>query len=314
MEVLTQFLLQHGYTILFMGVLAEQIGLPFPSSPLLMAAGAFLGTHGLRSTAVLAAATVASLLSDSVWYWLGRRRGSAILGHVCKVALEPETCVSRMHRVYARHGAGSLLFCKFIPGLGTLGPAMAGMVALAPWKFLLLDAGGALAWSGAFVTAGWVFRTQLDDLIAGMAKFSAWFGVAVGLGLASYVAVKYIQRRRIYRALRIARISPAELKERMDARENLIILDLRSPEERRQGQIPGSLQFEQDKLNSMAPKFVDAEVILYCSSLNEAASARVALRLKRQGFMHVRPLEGGFPRWRSLGFPVVRAAAQTGRA
>ena len=309
MHTLTHFLLQHGYMILFMGVLAEQIGVPFPSTPLLLAAGAFLGTHGLNSVAILATATTASLMSDSVWYCLGRRRGGTILEHVCRIALEPDTCVSRMHRVYSRYGAKALLFSKFLPGLSTLGPAMAGMVVLAPWKFLFLDAGGALAWSGAFVLTGWVFRTELETLIAEMASFSAWFGIVVGSGLAIYVAIKYLQRRRLYTTLRIARISPNELKQRIDAREKLIILDLRSPEERRDGQIPGSLPFEQDKLSSMVPAFVHAEVILYCSSLNDRASARAALQLKRRG-IHVRPLDGGFPRWRSLGFPVERAVAQ----
>jgi len=190
---------------------------------------------------------------------------------------------------------------------------MAGMVVLAPWKFLLLDAGGALAWSGAFVTIGWVFRAQLDALIAGMATFSAWFGVLVGLGLASYIAVKYVQRRLIYRTLRIPRISRGELKQRMDASEKLIILDLRSPEEGRDGQIPGSLHFEQSELRLRAAEFVHAEVILYCSSLNQAVSARAARLLIRRGVMHVRPLDGGFPRWRSLGFPVERAAAPAGK-
>src|SRR5580698_4958799 len=128
MNTLTEFLLQHGYMILFFGVLAEQIGLPFPSSPLLLAAGALLGTHRLNAVAVLGIAISASLISDSVWYNLGRRRGGTILGHVCRISLEPDTCVSKMHAVYSRYGAKALLFCKFLPGLGTLGPPMAGMM------------------------------------------------------------------------------------------------------------------------------------------------------------------------------------------
>jgi membrane protein DedA with SNARE-associated domain/rhodanese-related sulfurtransferase len=311
MNTLTQFLLQHGYMILFAGVLAEQIGLPFPSSPLLLAAGALVGTHRLNPAAVLGLAIMASLISDSVWYGLGRRRGGAILGHVCRVSLEPDTCVSQMHSVYSRYGAKALLFCKFVPGLSTLGPPMAGMMNVPLWKFLLLDAGGALAWSGAFVGAGWMFRNQLESLAAGMASFGTWFGIVLASALAVYVALKYIQRRRIYRTLRIARITPTELRQRMDAREDLIILDLRNPIEWRDGRIPGSLQFEPDKLSSMAPTFAHAEVILYCSCPNEAASARAALQLKRQGVKRVRPLEGGFTRWHSLGFPIEEVAART---
>jgi membrane protein DedA with SNARE-associated domain/rhodanese-related sulfurtransferase len=312
MHTLTQFLLQHGYVIVFAGVLAEQFGLPFPSGSLLLAAGALLGTHTLNPVAILGTAITASLISDSVWYCLGRRRGGPILEHACRVSLDPDTCVSKMHGVYSRFGAKALLFCKFVPGLGTLGPPMAGMVGLPPWKFLSLDAGGAFVWAGNYVLIGWLFRTQLEALTAGMARFSRLFGGLIGLALAVYVAAKVIQRRRIYRTLMVAKITPGELKRRMDAGENLVILDLRTVDERREGRIPGSLQFEQDKLGSTLPQIAQAEVILYSSSPNEAENARAALQLKRRGVRRVRPLEGGFEGWRSLGLPVEQSAAQAG--
>src|SRR5277367_3480251 len=105
MNTSTEFLLHHGYTILFLTVLAEQFGLPLPSSPLLLAAGALAGLHLLNLLLVLAAAIAASLLSDSAWYVLGRLRGNSVLGRVCQVSIEPETCVSQMHIVYHRYGA-----------------------------------------------------------------------------------------------------------------------------------------------------------------------------------------------------------------
>jgi membrane protein DedA with SNARE-associated domain/rhodanese-related sulfurtransferase len=311
-DPLTHFLLQHGYMVVFAGVLAEQLGLPFPSGSLLLAAGALLGTHRLNAVATLGTAITASLISDSVWYCLGRRRGGAILVHACSVSLDPDTCVSQMHRVYSRFGAKALLFCKFVPGLGTLGPPMAGMVGLAPWKFLSLDAGGAFVWAGNYVLLGWLFRYQLETLTAGMARFSALFGGLIGLTLAAYVTAKFIQRRRIYRTLMVAKITPAELKRRMDARENLVILDVRTVDERREGRIPGSLQFEQDKLSSILPEISHAEVILYSSSPNEEEDARAALQLQRRGVRRVRPLEGGFEGWHSLGLPVEQSAAQAG--
>jgi len=143
----TGFLLHHGYLILFLAVLAEQAGLPVPSSPLLLAAGALAGVQRLNPFVVLGIAVTASLLSDSAWYWLGRQRGGSILSHGCRISLEPDTCVSRIHSVYTKYGEDSLLVCKFFPGLGTLGPPMAGMMGLAAWKFLLFDATGALTGS-----------------------------------------------------------------------------------------------------------------------------------------------------------------------
>jgi membrane protein DedA with SNARE-associated domain/rhodanese-related sulfurtransferase len=300
----TGFLLHHGYAVLLVAVFAEQIGLPLPSSPLLLAAGALAGYHRMNAALVLAIAVAASLVSDSLWYVLGRRRGGRMLGHVCRVSLEPDTCVSRIHAVYAKYGAKSLLFCKFVPGLGTLGPPMAGLMELACWKFLGLDAAGALVWSGTFFSLGWVFREQLEFIAAGIGKFGAWLAILLACGLAGYVGRKYVQRQKLFRTLRIARITPIELKERMAAHETPIIVDLRNPAEWKEGRIPGSLQIQKDKLDTIIDVFTQAEVILYCSCPNEAESAREALQLKRRGVGRVRPLEGGFARWQDLGFPV----------
>lgn len=298
------FLLHYGYAILFLAVLAEQIGLPFPSSPLLMAAGALAGMHRMNPAAVLALAVAGSLVGDGVWYLLGRSRGSAILGHVCRVSLEPDTCISHMHRLYYKYGAKSLLFCKFVPGLGTFGPPMAGLMELAPWRFLLLDSGGALVWSGTYFAAGWIFRAQLEMLAAWMKGLGQWFAIVAVSAILLYALSKYIQRRRFYRTLRIARITPVELRKRMDAREAMMVIDLRDPVEWREGRIPGSLQLDDSQLDAMIPAMAHAEVVLYCSCPNEAASARSAQRLRRRGVRRVRPLEGGFERWQDLGFPV----------
>lgn len=300
----TGFLLHHGYAILLLAVSAEQIGLPIPSSPLLLAAGALAGYHRMNAALVLGIAVAASLVSDSLWYVLGRQRGGRMLGHVCRVSLEPDTCVSRIHAVYAKYGAKSLLFCKFVPGLGTLGPPMAGLMELACWKFLCLDAAGALVWSGTFFSLGWMFREQLELIAAGIGKFGAWLAILLACALAGYVGRKYVQRQRLFRTLRIARITPIELKERMAAQETPIIVDLRNPAEWKEGRIPGSLQIQKDKLDTIIDVFTQAEVILYCSCPNEAESAREALLLKRRGVGRVRPLEGGFARWQDLGFPV----------
>lgn len=296
----TEFLLHHGYTIVLLTVFAEQIGLPVPSGPLLLAAGALAGLHYLNPVLVLAIALAASLLADSAWYVLGRRRGNSILRRVCQVSIEPEICVSQMHTVYYRYGAKSLLFCKFVPQLGTLGPPMAGMMGLPVASFLLLDAGGALIWSGAFMGLGWIFRAQIELLGIKLARLGTWLAIAIVFALAVYAAWKYIQRRRFYRSLRMARITPFELKHLIEARERVDIFDLRDPVERSEGHIPGSVQLEQERVVSIA----DAEAVLYCSCPKEADSARAALRLKRRGVQRVRLLEGGFERWHELGFPV----------
>jgi membrane protein DedA with SNARE-associated domain/rhodanese-related sulfurtransferase len=307
MHTSTEFLLHHGYAILFLTVLAEQIGLPIPSTPILLATGALAGLHVLNPLLVLATAVAASILSDSAWYVLGRSRGNSILGRVCQISIEPETCVSRMHTVYHRYGAKSLLFCKFVPELGTLGPPMAGMMGVPLGQFLLFDSGGALLWSGAFVAIGWAFRAQIEIIGIEIARLGVWFAIAIASAVAVYAAWKYIQRRRFYKSLRVARITPFELKHLMDARESLKIFDLRDPLKWREGRIPGSVQLEQGQVVSLVPAKTAEEIVLYCSCPKEADSARAALRLKLRGVRHVRPLEGGFERWQELGFPVEKS-------
>jgi rhodanese-related sulfurtransferase len=189
------------------------------------------------------------------------------------------------------------------------------MYKLAPWKFALLDTAGAALWAGAYITIGWWFRTQLELLAFDLERFGSGLGIAVASVLVLYIALKYIQRRRIYRSLRIARITPHELKQRMDRGESVSLVDLRNAIERAEGRIPGSIEISpriltEDQVDSIIAPLVGTEIILYCTCPNEVTSARVALQLKRHGVAHVRPLEGGFPLWRDLGFPVEPAAAE----
>jgi membrane protein DedA with SNARE-associated domain/rhodanese-related sulfurtransferase len=304
MNSVMEFLVKHGHIVIFVAVFIEQIGLPLPSGPVLLAAGALVGLHRLSLPAVLALAVAASLICDSLWFLLGRLRGSSVLEFVCRVSIEPDTCVSKTHSAYVRYGPESLLVSKFLPWFGTLGPPMAGMFRLSPWKFVFLDAGGSLVWSGAYIAVGWVFRTQLEDLAAAMSRFGAWIGVVLGCALSAYVASKYIRRRRIYRALRTARITPWELKRKMDAGEVPVIVDLRAEFERRDGCIPGAIAVAYEDLDSLPWAIGERDIVFYCSCPDEITSVRAALRLKRRGATRVHPLLGGFSGWRELGFPI----------
>ncbi|HUI78810.1 MAG TPA: VTT domain-containing protein [Bryobacteraceae bacterium] len=308
------FLVRHGHVVVFISVFAESIGLPVPSVPVLLAAGALVGLHYFSLPAVAAWAFTACLLSDSIWFWLGRRRGSSVLEFICRIALEPDTCVSKTHSAYTRYGSKTLLLSKFIPGLSMLGPPMAGLFRAAPWKFLLFDAGGALLWSGAYIAIGWAFRVQLEDIVLGMSRFGGWFGVALVALVAGYVGYKFLRRRRIYHTLRADRITAAELKLRMDAGESPLIVDLRAEFERQEGWIPGAIALTLDDVASLTTVIGKREVIFYCSCPDEITSVRAALRLKRRGATRVHPLLGGFSGWRELGFPIEGPASRAAQA
>ena len=303
-----ELLIKHGYAILFFAVMAEQIGVPLPSAPVLIAAGALAGLGGLHAAPALILAMMASLVSDSFWFWFGGRRGTSIVEFLSKMALEPQHYLQAARRVYSRHGAGAILAAKFVPGLNTVVPPLAGLARLAWWKFLLLDAVGVLLWAGAYMTLGWSFRGQIEILAGFLEHFGVWMAILFAALLCFYVLREYGKRQRIYRELRARRITAQELKTKMEQGERPLIVDLREGPERRGGVIPSAILLADLTAERILAES-HPEIVMYCSCPDDFTSAREALRLKRMGLTHVHPLEGGFPRWHQLGFPITQIGA-----
>src|SRR5712671_2398063 len=157
-----EFLLHHGHTVLLAWVFIEQIGLPLPSLPILLAAGALAGSGKFSLTGSIFLSVAACLVADSVWYTLGRVRGIKILQLLCKISLEPDSCVRRTEGVFAKRGARSLLIAKFVPGLGTVAPPLAGVFHMRARRFLLYDALGTILWAGSFLGLGYVFSGEIE--------------------------------------------------------------------------------------------------------------------------------------------------------
>lgn len=263
-----QFLIRHGYTVIFLFVLAEQFGLPLPAIPLLLAAGALAGTGKLSLTLVVLSAVAASLLADSCWYELGRRKGIKVLQLLCRISLEPDSCVRRTEDVFVRHGARSLLVAKFIPGINTAAPPLAGIFRMRFPRFLAYDTAGAFIWAGAFIGLGWIFSDQLEFVADKAASLGGWLLAILFGGLAGYIAWKYYQRQRFLRELRIARITAAELKQKMDSGEVVVVVDLRHKIdfEAEPETIPGALHVPPEDLESRHEEIPrDRELILYCT-------------------------------------------------
>src|SRR5215468_2192574 len=222
-------LLQYGYLLLFAFVLAEQSGLPVPAVPVLLGVGALTGTGRMSMTLAFAAALAASLPPDVIWYELGRRRGGRVLAVLCRISLEPDSCVRNTENLFLRRGRGALLIAKFFPGLSTVAPPLAGIVGIARWQFLVLDIAAAILWAGTWMALGYVFSDALEIVASWAGRLGNSLGVVIGVALGAYVAYKFVQRRRFLRSLRIARITPEELKRRLDlGDETLAIVDTRS--------------------------------------------------------------------------------------
>jgi membrane protein DedA with SNARE-associated domain len=263
-----EFLLHHGYAVLLAWVFAEQVGVPIPAMPLLLAAGALAGTGHLNFFTSLFCAVFATLTADSIWYQLGRRKGITILQFLCRISLEPDSCVRRTEGVFSKHGARSLLVAKFLPGFGIVTPPLAGIFHMRLRRFLLFDAAGSLLWSGTFLGLGYLFSGEIERFAEHLRALGGWLLVLLVVVFAAYIAYKYVARRRFMRELRIARITVDELKKKIDSGEDLVIVDLRhsvdfeaDPET-----IPGAFRMEARELeekNDRLPR--DREVILYCT-------------------------------------------------
>jgi membrane protein DedA with SNARE-associated domain len=266
MHTVIDFILRHGTLVVFVAVLAEQLGLPVPAAIVLLATGAAIGTGQMSSAPAIAAAVIAALLGDFVWYELGARRGRSVLATLCRVSLEPDTCVRKTEDVFARYGIAAIVFSKFVPGLSTVTPPLAGVAGIARWRFLVLDLISALTWVLAYVGAGWIFRREIEwlaDVISQTTRSA--FGAAF-LFAAGYVGFKYAARRRLLRELRVARVSPDELHVLMQGTELPMIVDMRGESEWAQGALPGALKFSTNELEAVVQtRAARREVVLYCS-------------------------------------------------
>jgi membrane protein DedA with SNARE-associated domain/rhodanese-related sulfurtransferase len=286
---------------------AEQIGLPLPAAPALLAVGA-LAAHGRSSIPlVLGAISAAALAIDFVWYELGRRRGARVLVRLCQLSLEADSWLRRAESTFARHGAQSMLAAKFIPGLTTVMPPLAGVFAIPRGRFALYDLAGVLLWAGTWLALGYFFSDAIVLIAAKASALGRMLGLVIVTALAGYILVKYGRRRLFLKKLRTAPVSPEALKRRLDAGDDVTIVDLRTALDvaATPYAIPGSRWLAADAIDEHEVELLRSrDVVLYCASPNDATSARVALQLRHKGISRVRPLEGGLAAWMALNLPV----------
>jgi membrane protein DedA with SNARE-associated domain len=261
------FLARWGYLVLFGTVLAEQVGIPVPSVPALLAMGAVAGLGHASIWVSLMLATVAALLGDAVWYDLGRRKGYKILNLLCRISLEPDSCVSNTKDRWDRFGGYTLLFSKFIPGLSTVAPPLAGLSSMSFSRYLAIDLLGSMLWAGAYLGAGYLFRNQFETVVDRVGTMGRSLTMLVFGPLAIYIGWKYYNRRRFIRELRVARVTPEELLDMINAGEDVTVVDLRNRRElEAEGtRVPTAIWMDIHKLEEETSIPRDKEVVLYCS-------------------------------------------------
>jgi len=251
-----------------LNVFAEQVGLPIPAFPVLLAVGALAGLGNFSFWISLLLAVSAALASDLIWYRLGRTRGHSILNLLCRVSLEPDSCVSNTKSLFGKLGARALLIAKFVPGLGATTAPLSGLTRMPLYKFIAADAAGATLWSAAYLAAGYLFRNQLERAAEQAERTGSWLVVILAAGLAAYIGWKYFQRRRFIRELRVARITPEELMEKITSGADVAVVDLRHSldVEHDKVKLPGAIWITMQELETRHEEIPrDRDVVLYCS-------------------------------------------------
>jgi len=307
MQELVRLTSQYGLLLIFAGVLLESLGLPLPAMPLLIVAGA-LAAGGTQSLGTVAAvALLAVLIGDICWYLAGQRYGSRVLKTLCRISISPDSCVRQTETIYERWGGQMLLVARFIPGLSTIAPPLAGAMRLPFVLFLGYSTGGALIWIVFSLGVGIVFHAQISLAGEYLARFGTLALAGIVAAFLAFIAFKFWERQRFYNALRMARISVDELRGLMASGADPVILDVRSATARQLDgrRIPGArpvdIETPQAQLHGV-PK--GSEIVVYCSCPSEASAARVARLLMDHGFKRVRPLSGGIDAWETAGHEI----------
>lgn len=299
---------QYGLMVVLLNVLLDQIGLPVPAVPTLIIAGAFAASGQLSLGELFVGSVAACLIADSGWYWVGQKYGIRVLKTLCRISLEPDSCVSQTQTRFERWGVNSLVIAKFVPGLAIIAPPLAGAMRIGWPRFLVLSTLSAALWAGFALLAGVLFRAQIQQLLQTLDQLGSAVVIVGASLLALYIGYKWWQRARFYSLLRMARIGVDELYELTQAGAAPVVIDVRSATARslEPRWIPGALNISLSEVGQRLKDLPrDRDIIVYCTCPSEASAARVAKILMNHGFKRVRPLHGGLDAWLAAGYAVV---------
>jgi membrane protein DedA with SNARE-associated domain len=260
----------HGYLVIFLVVLAEAAGLPLPAALALIAGGAAAASHALRPTAVFGIAIAALLLGDSLVFFLGRFMGWALLGFLCKVSINPETCILRSAESFYKRGKMTLLIAKFIPGVNTMAPPLAGSMKMPYRQFLWLDLAGASLYVLAYGGLGYIFRDFVLAITRGYKVASHVFAVVIIVALSVYIGYRawLYRRHRVFRI--VPRVQVQELAESLGSEDSskILLVDVRSHGYYDPGatRIKGSIRIEPNNFSEEIKTLSkDKDIYVYCT-------------------------------------------------
>jgi membrane protein DedA with SNARE-associated domain/rhodanese-related sulfurtransferase len=308
MNDIVQFLARHESWVLIAAVLGRQACLPIPANLVVIAAGALARSGNLSLPRIFFLSVMTFLLADLAWYDAGRRFGERILHFVCGHSGNPESCADRATAAFSKRGVRSLLVSKFVIGLDALAAPLAGRHGVSVLKFMAFDGLGAALWTITYAALGYIFNNQLDRVAAHVTRLGTLMTFAIVAGIGFFSIRRLVHWYRLVRQFNLTRIAPEDLREKLYAAEDILLIDLqgRSNSATVLMAIPGAVRIDPRALEQYRDVEIPTsrEVVLYCASTGEFTSARVALALRQKGIENVRPLAGGIRAWRERGFPV----------
>lgn len=292
---------EDAVSVVFVNVLLQQLGLPVPAVPTLLLAGSLAAGAGPLGQ-ILAAAIVASVIADWVWYGAGKLFGYRVLAGLCKLSINPASCVSQTEARFIRWGISSLVVAKFIPGFSTVAPPIAGALRMSLAGFLLASAVGAGLWAGLAMAVGWVLRGAVPEAIAMLDRHAGSALLLAALAVGVWLAWKLWQKYRFRKFRAVPHITPGELLAALDGEQPPLVLDLRGATMIAEtGPIPGAVVAEHDYLHDAVgdwPK--NRPIVTLCACPEDAGAIQAARHLMSQGYLSARPLQGGYEAWMAL--------------
>jgi membrane protein DedA with SNARE-associated domain/rhodanese-related sulfurtransferase len=301
--LITETIQNNPVWVVFANVILQQLGLPIPVLPTLLVAGSLAGSSG-QAIPMLAAAVLASVIADGIWYLAGRAFGYRILAGLCWLSINPGSCVSETEARFVRWGVWSLVVAKFVPGFSTVAPPIAGSLRMSLPTFIAAAGIGAAIWAGAAILAGWLFRAELQSALELISRHESTAITGIALALCAWLAWKLGQKYRFEQLAAIPHITATELMAAMRSDSPPLLLDFRGDVLTAQtGSIEGATQAKLDNLSravSHWPKH--GQIVTLCACPEDATAVRAARGLTKLGYTSARPLKGGYESWiRHLG-------------
>ncbi len=294
----------HGYSILFAAVFLEAIGFPLPAALALLLAGGASAQGSLQSSYVLGGALIATVSGDALMFLMGRYTGWFFLGLLCRISLNPESCILTSADSFLRRGRMLLVVSKFIPGINTMAPPLAGSMNMRPLQFFGLDLAGAALYIVSYFGVGYLFSDALATITRGFQSFgrvAGWVVAALMAGYMGFVIWQWIKVRAL-RTVPFAIPSEAAPHITLGAR----VYDVRSHGylDAKAIRITGSRRLDPNLLTRFNEEPPDGPMVyVYCTCAREATSVRVARELQNQG-VRVSVIKGGLRAWKNAGLPV----------